>query len=110
MDILKKYKLMLIDPINYPFPEWILCEELLGILGKIEENKDVYIDDKYVYYYDSKKGIFYLSYKNIWSFFENKFNMEHTDIQQVTSIYVEKTYNLKGINTCQWLRANYGKG
>jgi hypothetical protein len=97
MDILKKYKLYLIDN-SLEFPEWKLCEELLGGLGKIEESKDVYINGKFIYHYDSKNGNFYLSYENIWSFFEDKFNMEDINIKHITTLYIENTYYLKGIN------------
>jgi hypothetical protein len=68
MNIELKYKLYLIDPISYTYPElpqWILYEELLGNLGKIEKDKDVYIDDKFMYHYNSKYGQSWLSYDNI---------------------------------------------
>jgi hypothetical protein len=101
MDILTKYKLYLIDKtLDFTeLPQLMLCEEHLGNLGKIEKDKDVYIDGKVIYHYNSKNGDFYLSYNNIWSFFVSKFNMKYEDIQHVTSLYVEETYNLKGINT-----------
>jgi hypothetical protein len=98
MNIELKYKLYLIDN-TLDFPEWNMCENLLGNLGVIKENEEVYIDSKYMYNYYSKNGIFWLSYNNIWSFFESEFNMDYTNIQQLTRIYIECTYNLKGINT-----------
>jgi hypothetical protein len=97
MDLLTKYKLYLIDN-SLEFNEWKLCQELLGILGKIEYDKDVYFDGKFMYKYDSKNSELILSHQHIWSFFEDKFNMEYTDIQQVISLYVEETYKLKVIN------------
>jgi hypothetical protein len=78
---------------------WNLCEKILGRLGKIKEDKYVFIDGKFMYTYNSKYQFFWLSYDNILSFFKSEFNMEYIDIQHVTSLYIEDTYNLKGIQT-----------
>jgi hypothetical protein len=40
MDILKKYKLYQIDK-SLEFPEWNLCEKLLGNLGEIKYNGSI---------------------------------------------------------------------
>jgi hypothetical protein len=108
MDILKKYKLYLIDSINCPFPEWTMCEKLLGNLGKIKYDEYVYIDGGYIYYHDSKNGNFCLSYANIWKVFEDEIKLNHSDIQQLTKIYIENTYNLKGIIT-HWNVASHNR-
>jgi hypothetical protein len=97
MDLELKYKLYLIDK-SLTFPEWIVCKELLGNLGDIKYDEDEYIDGKFIYHYNSKKDIFYLSYFNIWSVFDEKYNMNYADIQELTLLYIENTYNLKGIN------------
>jgi hypothetical protein len=102
MDILKKYKLMLIDPIEYSFPEWSLCEELLGNLGKIEENKEYYSNNKiHKFYckYNKIEGHFWLSYVNIWSVFENKLNMDDYEIEEITTFYIKVKYDLKDFKT-----------
>jgi hypothetical protein len=96
MNIELKYKLYLIDPINYPFPEWNMCENLLGNLGNIKMNEYVYIDGKFIYKYSNKYKdyVFCISSQNIHSFFD-KFELECIIITNIIKLFIEYRYNIR---------------
>jgi len=45
---------------------------------------------------DKKIKYFYFDYDDIWSFFKSFFGMEHEQIQEVLSYWLEETLKLKG--------------
>jgi len=51
--------------------------------------------DNIIFDYNKKNGYVYVSYGEIWSFFELFFNMEYKQIQDITKIWVEEHYNLR---------------
>jgi hypothetical protein len=55
----------------------------------------VTINNEYSYIYDSKNKYLRIDYKNIWSVFESKYDIEHPDIQSLIIGYVVCTYNIE---------------
>ena len=49
--------------------------------------------------YDRKSKEVYISYREIWSFLEDKFGLKYSDIQGVTKKWLGEVYNLRGITT-----------
>jgi hypothetical protein len=95
MDILNKYKLYLIDK-NLTFPEWKMCEYLLGGLGTIKENEDVYIDN--IFIYNFSYNTFQVSKTNIYSLFESKFDIDELNFKILINLYIEHTYHIQCTN------------
>ena len=52
------------------------------------------------YYYDSKTKYLSIDYKNIWSVFQSKYDMEYIDIQSLITWYVVITHNIEVNHTC----------
>jgi hypothetical protein len=93
-NVLKKYKLYLIDPINYHFPEYSLCKKIFGNLGELKYDEDIFINDKYMYKLITKNGGLGLSYDNIWIFFEKEIGMKDDwYIHYIIKLYFEIEYN-----------------
>jgi hypothetical protein len=55
-------------------------------------------DGKCILQYNKKNGYVYVSYKEIWKFFENMFSMSNQQIKDITKIWVEEQYKV-GITT-----------
>lgn len=52
-------------------------------------------DGKYLFEHNLKNGTLYVSYSNIWSIFEKKYNMKHNEIQVFIKDMVCKHLNWK---------------
>jgi len=52
-----------------------------------------------IFYYNKKDGYVFVNYKEIWSFFESFFGMEYEQIQDLTKVWVEESYNLRVTTT-----------
>jgi hypothetical protein len=92
MDIEKRYKLFLIDK-SLEFPEWNLCEELLGGFGDIKKNISMYKDGEFVYLYDIFKNKLILN-DNIHEAFRLKYNMDVYNIDILIKCYIDYKYNI----------------
>ena len=55
-------------------------------------------DGKCILQYNKKNGYVYVSYREIWSFFEHMFSMSNQQIKDITKIWVEEHYKM-GITT-----------
>ena len=55
-------------------------------------------DGKCILQYNKKNGYVYVSYREIWSFFEHMFSMSNQQIKDITKIWVEEYYKI-GITT-----------
>ena len=56
--------------------------------------------------YDRKSDIIYINYDVIWSFLEKGFDLEYSEIQQLTEEWLSEVYNLRGVTPRQsanWL-------
>ncbi len=51
-------------------------------------------DGKCILQYNKKNGYVYVSYKEIWKFFENMFSMSNQQIKDITKIWVEEHYKV----------------
>jgi hypothetical protein len=54
---------------------------------------------KCILQYNKKTGYVYVSYREIWSFFESFFNMSYQQIKDITKIWVEEHYKMRVITT-----------
>jgi hypothetical protein len=55
-------------------------------------------DGKCILQYNKKNGYVYVSYREIWKFFESFFNMDDQLIKDITKIWVEEYYKM-GVTT-----------
>jgi hypothetical protein len=97
MDILKIYKLYLINPTCYPFPEWNLCEKLLGNLGRFEENKIIYLNNEPFYKYVSKYNKIYFNANNEINLNVNE-KISLMEYLKILKLYFTVTYKLKDVD------------
>ena len=49
--------------------------------------------------YDRKSDIVYINYDVIWSFLEKVFDLNYSEIQQLTEEWLSEVYNLRGVTT-----------
>ena len=68
----------------------------LAVVG----DRTYYVDKNrkplFMYYQDSKNGNVYINYDRIWVFFESIFGLKDPQTQEIVSIWLEETYNLRG--------------
>jgi len=57
-------------------------------------------DGKCILQYNKKSGYVYVSYGEIWKFFESYFSMEYEQIKDITKIWVEEHYKMGVTTTC----------
>jgi hypothetical protein len=60
-------------------------------------------DGKCILQYNKKNGYVYVSYREIWKFFESFFNMDDQLIKDITKIWVEEYYKM-GVTTTHRFR------
>lgn len=51
-------------------------------------------DGKCILQHNIKNGYVYVSYRDIWKFFEDYFSMDYEQIQSITKIWVEEHYKM----------------
>ena len=49
--------------------------------------------------YDRKKEDVYISYYEIWSFLEDNFGLNYSEIKSLTTEWLDEAYNLRGVTT-----------
>jgi hypothetical protein len=81
-----------------------LDQWFIGTIMKERDNRIIYWKESdFVFYYykddNEKNRWFYINHNKIWSFFKSNFGYNYTDTQAIMLWYVERTHNLKGINT-----------
>ena len=57
-------------------------------------------DGNCILQYNKKNGYVYVSYKEIWKFFELYFSMSNQQIKDITKIWVEEHYKMGVTTTC----------
>ncbi len=72
-------------------------------IPSIIQDTKVTINNKYSYYYNSKNKYLCIDYKNIWSVFESKYDMEYSDIQSLIIGYVVSTHNIEVKHTKEYI-------
>ena len=55
--------------------------------------------------YDRKNEYVYINYSDIWSFLEDGFGINYSDIQAFTKRWVDEAYKLRGVTTIYYLGA-----
>jgi hypothetical protein len=60
-------------------------------------------DGKCILQYNKKNGYVYVSYREIWKFFESFFSMTNQQIKDITKIWVEEYYKM-GVTTTHRFR------
>ena len=74
-------------------------------------------DGKCILQYNKKNGYVYVSYREIWKFFESYFSMSNQQIKDITKIWVEEHYKM-GVTSIskfpylqeQWAEEHYKMG
>jgi hypothetical protein len=56
-------------------------------------------DDEFIFEYNKKNRVVFISYNKIWSFLESFFGLEYEEIQDLTKEWVEEHYKLDVITT-----------
>ena len=64
------------------------------------------LNDKILFEYNQKNGYFWCKYNEIWSVFEDKFNLDYIDIQMLIKKVVLNTLNLRDISPGSWFNFN----
>jgi hypothetical protein len=59
-------------------------------------------DGKCILQYNKKNGYVYVSYEEIWKFFESYFSMSNQQIKDITKIWVEEHYKM-GVTATSYL-------
>ena len=86
--------------------EWI--DFVHGILSKIKPKVDdekypnvvfYFIEDQFYIEQDLKTRTFWCRYKDFWSFFESKFNLEHEETQVFLNYLLEEHFKCKDYKT-----------
>ena len=49
--------------------------------------------------YDREKKVVYISYYKIWSFLEDNFGLNYSEIKSLTQGWLDEVYNLRGVTT-----------
>lgn len=85
-----------------PTKEERLIELLTGLTLKIDHVKYpncifLFKDDECWVEYESKSRTLWLRWKNIWSVFENEYNLGYSEIQSFIKVQVEEHFKCKGI-------------
>ena len=80
--------------------KWLNKE--FGNLTKIVKGDMTFYVDKdrkplFYYYQDEKNGYVYINYHRIWGFFESIFGLKDLQTEEILTIWLEQTYNLRGL-------------
>ena len=57
--------------------------------------------------YDRKNDYVYFDYEEIWSVLEDKFELKRTEIKELTKIWLDLVYNLKGVATIFFIKKEF---
>ena len=53
--------------------------------------------------YDRKNEYVYIDYSDIWLFLEDGFGLNYSEIQELTTRWVDEAYNLRGVTTLRMI-------
>jgi len=78
-----------------------LNKEYGNLTKVVRDDRTFYIDKDrlslFYYYQDQKNGYIYVNYNRIWLFLESVFSMNHLEISELLKVWLEDTYNLRGV-------------
>jgi hypothetical protein len=95
IDYNKKLKIYLIDN-SLKFPEFDMCEQLLGNFGIIKEVEDVYINGIRQYFFDNtdENNYEFGVCHEIHNTLSDTFDLDYTELQNLIILYIEYKYNI----------------
>ncbi len=78
-----------------------LNKEFGDLTKVVKDDKTFYVDENriplFYYYQDEKNGNVYINYDKIWTFFEDIFGLYYLQTRKILTIWLEETYNLRGV-------------
>ena len=78
-----------------------LNREFGDLTPVVKGNRTFYVDKDrkplFYYYQDLKNGYVNINYDRIWVFFESIFGLKDPQTQEILTIWLEETYNLRGV-------------
>jgi len=78
-----------------------LNKEFGGLTPVVSGDRTYYVDENnlplFYYHQDEKNGWVYINYDRIWLFLESVFSMEYLEIRELLKVWLEDTYNLRGV-------------
>jgi hypothetical protein len=78
-----------------------LNREFGDLTPVVKGNRTYYVDKDrlplFYYYQDEKNGYVNISYDRMWVFFNSIFGLNYLQIQEILTIWLEETYNLRGL-------------
>lgn len=89
-----------------------LNNEFGNLTEVINDGKVYYIDENrfplFFYYQNNKNGYIYINYRSIWGLFESIFGFKYGKMVKILKVWLDKTYNLKGLTptspvTAEWI-------
>ena len=77
-----------------------LNKEFSGLTPLVKGIKTYYVDEDrkplFYYYQNEENKYVYINYDRIWVFFEDIFGLKRPQTQEILTIWLEETYNLRG--------------
>ena len=78
-----------------------LNKEFGDLTPVVKDDKTYYVDEDrkplFYYYQDSKNRYVYINYERIWFLIESIFGLEELETQDILKVWLEETYNLRGV-------------
>ncbi len=78
-----------------------LNKEFGDLTPAVVGDKTFYVDENrkrlFYYYQDEKNGYVNISYDRMWVFFNSIFGLNYLQTQEILTIWLEETYNLRGV-------------
>ena len=78
-----------------------LNKEFGNLIPAVDGNVRFYFDEYkkvlFYYYQDDINGNVFINFERIWVFFESIFGLKDPQTQGILKIWLEETYNLRGI-------------
>ena len=78
-----------------------LNKEFGNLTSVVRDDKTFYVDKDrlplFYYYQDEKNGWIYINYNRLWSLLESIFSMKDLEIKGLLVVWLEDTYNLRGV-------------
>jgi len=78
-----------------------LNKEFGDLTPVVKDDRTYYVDKNrkplFYYYHNEKNGYVYINYKRIWVFFEDIFGLKRPQMREIVEVWLEETYNLRGI-------------
>ncbi len=82
-----------------------LNKEFGNLTKVVRDDRTFYIDKDrlslFYYYQDQKNGYIYVNYNRIWLLLESVFSMNHLEISELLKVWLEDTYNLRGVTPAE---------